>query len=298
MDERAMEPETTKIALYPGCSLEGTAASFEVSLREVLSAVGLRHDVLSGWSCCGATSAHAMDHGLYLSLALRNLTLAQSQGFDEILAPCAACYHRLASANYELKGDADLLRHLNAETGLDYRGGVKVRNVLDYLANVVGTPGIAERVVRPLSGLKVACYYGCLNTRVPRMAPFDDRACPEAMDRVVEALGAEPLDWAYKTECCGASLFVTAESAAFNLIAAILRDADLRGADCIAVACPMCHNNLDTRQELIRKEFGIARPLPTLFVSQLIGLAFGVPEGRLRIADSLVPFRRLGEDAA
>ncbi len=285
-----MENVMSRTAIYPGCSLEGTAGSFKVSLEKVLETLDVEYNMLDDWNCCGATSAHALDHTLYLSLAARNLELAEKQGYNEILAPCAACYHRLASANFELEKDADLLKRFNEKAGLNYQGKVKVRNVLDFLANVVGINRIASGVVNPLSDLKVASYYGCLNTRIPRMEAFDNIEYPTSMDRTVQALGAEALDWSYKTECCGASLFVSSESTANRLVSKILKDAVSRGADCITVACPMCHNNLDTLQDDIRAGFGISKPIPILFITQLMGLAFGMSESELKLDNSFVPF--------
>ena len=285
-----METVKLKTAIYPGCSLEGTESAYEKSLVKVLDALDIEHNTLDDWNCCGATSAHALDHSLYLSLAMRNLELAELQGYNEILAPCAACYHRLASANFELQKDADLLKRLNEETGLNYHGKVKVRNVLDFLANVLGTSQIASGLVNPLHDLKVACYYGCLNTRIPRMEAFDDVEYPTSMDRIVEALGAEALDWSYKTECCGASLFVSSESTASRLVSKILKDAVSRGADCIIVACPMCHNNLDTLQDDIQARFNISKLVPILFITQLMGLALGMSESELKLDNSFIPF--------
>ena len=285
-----METITGKTAIYPGCSLEGTAIGFKISLEKSLGALDITLPHLRDWNCCGATSAHALDHRLYLALNLRNLALAEDQGFDEILAPCAACYHRLASAAFEFGKDARLLERLNRETGLAYGGSVTVRNNLDYLANVIGTGRIAQAVVRPLSGLKVACYYGCLNTRIPRMKGFDVTENPISMDRIVRTLGAEALDWSYKTDCCGASLFISSESTAKRLVSKILKDAVARGADCIAVACPMCHNNLDTIQNDIRRAYDIPKPMPVLFITQLMGLSFGMTASELKLSHAFVPF--------
>lgn len=283
----------TKLAIYPGCSLEGTSHAFLDSVREILPVLDVEYSILDDWNCCGATSAHAIDHRLYLELALRNLALAEEQGFDEIIAPCAACYHRLASANFEFSQHPDLLEKIKTDSGIQYRGNVKVRNVLDLLANVTGTLKISEKGTKPLKDMKVACYYGCLNTRIPRMKPFDNVANPMAMDRIINAIGAKALDWSYKTDCCGASLFVTSEQTTRRLAARILEDAIVRGADCIAVACPMCHNNLDTKQSEIRNEFNLERPMPVLFISQLMGLAFGIGAGKLRLDDSFVPVNSL-----
>jgi len=275
-------------ALYPGCSLVGTARAYRSSLAAALAALGIELPELDGWNCCGATSAHALDHGLYLRLALRNLALAEKQGFGEVLAPCAACYHRLASANLEAARDAALLAEVNRGLDHPYGGAVAVRNVLDFLANVVGTERIAARVARPLPRTRVACYYGCLNTRVPRLRPFDDPARPTSMDRIVRAIGGVPVEWGYATDCCGASLFVTAEAASLRLVGRILADAAARGADCIAVACPMCHNNLDTKQARVRRAAGVGRALPVLFFTQLAGAAFGCGAAALRLGDGFV----------
>lgn len=281
---------SSRIALYPGCSLEGTASSFETSLTAVFEKLGIEYDTLKDWNCCGATSAHALDHKLYLSLNLRNLALAREQGFDEIFAPCAACYHRLASADLEISKNPHLADTLKSYTGLEYRGSVKIRNVLDLLTTNVGLERIKAAVKVPLSGMRIACYYGCLNTRIPRADCFDDREYPMSMDRIVTALGGKVIDWSYKTECCGASLFVTVPAASAKLCGKILKDAEARDVNCIAVACPMCQNNLDAKQDEVRAEFGISRAIPIVFITQLMGLAYGIDESRLQLASSIVPF--------
>ena len=282
-----------KTAIYPGCSLEGTANSYLASVEKVLKCLDISCAELDDWNCCGATSAHAVDHTLYLGLAAKNLELAEKQGYEEVLAPCAACYHRLASANADFARVDGLRERINKEAELNYGGTIKVRNVLDLLVNVVGTTRIAEKVRSPLSDLKVACYYGCLNTRIPHFKSFDNAAYPMSMDHIVEALGGKALDWGYKTDCCGASLFVTAEQTVHRLVSRIIKDAEARGADCICVACPMCHNNLDTKQDEFRAESGIERPIPVLFVSQLMGLAFGLDPAELRLADLFVSAKDL-----
>jgi heterodisulfide reductase subunit B len=246
---------------------------------------------LHEWNCCGASSAHATSRKLFLSLNLRNLALAEEQGFDEILAPCAACYNRLAGANLELTRDPALLAELNRETGLNYQGRIRVRNVLDLLSGLTGPGKIAAHVKRPLRGMKIACYYGCLNTRLPRADCFDDRENPTSMDNIVRALGGRPLDWSYKTECCGASLFISSEATAARLVGKILQDASARGAEAIAVACPLCQNNLDTKQKEFRAQLGIERPLPVLFITQLMGLAFGLSEKDVGLGMNFVPLR-------
>lgn len=278
-----------KAALFPGCTLEGSSSGFQRSLECVFDELGVACEELRGWTCCGASSAHALDHELHLALNMRNLALAEEQGFNELLAPCAACYHRLALAAHELNENESLRTLLQDDTGTKYGGTVTVRNLLDFLANSLGPAAVASRVRTPLEGLKAACYYGCLNTRTPRMATFDDREYPTSMDEIVRALGAETLDWSHKTECCGASLFVTNPDVSARLVGRILDDAVVRGADCIVVSCPMCQNNLDAKQDEIRAQFGVERPIPVLFLTQLIGLAYGIDPSRLAFRQLFVP---------
>lgn len=293
MDKAHTETVTGRTALYPGCSLEGTASAYAVSFRSVLAAIGIECPELREWCCCGATSAHALDHHLTLSLSLRNLWLAQEQGVDEVIAPCAACYHRLVSASVELSEDEDLRRRICADTGLEYRGEVKVRNALSFFFETVGPGVVSEAVVAPLSDLRVASYYGCLNTRVPGLDGRDDMECPMFMDRLVEATGAEPVGWSGKTSCCGGSLFATKEPVSAELVAPMLQEAVARKVDCIVVACPMCHNNLDTKQADIRRHYGIQDSVPVLFITQLIGMALGLKEAQLWMEQAFVPFRRV-----
>jgi heterodisulfide reductase subunit B len=262
---------------------------FRDSLLFAAKSLGLPCRELKGWTCCGASSAHALDPDLALCLALRNLELAERQGHAEVLAPCAACYHRLASASLQLNEDEDLRSRFNRRTGLDYSGSVRVRNLLDLLLNVVGTERIRAGVRRSLSPLRAACYYGCLNTRLPGLEPFDDRECPQSMDLIIEALGATPVEWDSRTQCCGGSLFVTERDLAARLAGDILQDAIRREAHCIVVSCPMCQNNLDVRQPEYRDRFGISRPMPILFLPQLMGLAFGASGHGVGLWRNIVP---------
>jgi heterodisulfide reductase subunit B len=286
--EPAVKPSA--VALYPGCSLEASSIQYRDTVLSAVDHLGFSCTELKDWSCCGASSAHALDKELGLCLALRNLALAEEQGCSELLAPCAACYHRLASANLRLSRDAELLARYNRRTGLAYGGSVHVRNLLDLLFNQVGIDALRARVRRPLPGLRAACYYGCLNTRIPDLTPWDDRECPQSMDLIVEALGAAPVDWDSRTECCGASLFVTARDLSARLVADILRDAIRRGADCIVVACPMCQTNLDVRQPEYRERNDISRQIPVLFLTQLMSLAFGETGSRVGLSRHVVPY--------
>jgi len=284
------EKDVEAIALYPGCTLETSSVQFRDSLKYVLDSLNIPCPELEEWTCCGASSAHAIDPPLSLALAQRNLMLAEEQGYSSLLAPCAACYHRLASAELKFRQTEQILADCNKLTGLTYNGNTGVLNLLDLLANTVGTDRIRAQVQRPLSDLRVACYYGCLNTKIPGLDLYDDRECPVSMDLIVEAVGATALDWCCRTECCGGSLFVTAEEVSARLIAEIIRDAVLVGAECIVVTCPMCQNNLEVKQREICDRFGISRVVPVLFLTQLMGLAFGATNADVGLYRNVIPF--------
>ncbi|MFW6103444.1 MAG: CoB--CoM heterodisulfide reductase iron-sulfur subunit B family protein [Bacteroidota bacterium] len=265
-----------KIGLYPGCSLETSAGNYLKSIEKVFSILDVDYSIMANWNCCGATSVKTIDQRLNLMFNLRNLAEAEKQGYEELVVPCASCFQRLASTEYELMQDHQLREDLIRESGYHYEGKVKVRNILDFFVNVIGLEQIASEVTEPLSGLVVASYYGCLNTRIPGVKSFDTMEYPMSMDNIVKTLGAETIDWSYKTDCCGASMFLTLASVSEGLVGKILKDASLRGADCITVSCPMCQTNLDTKQGKIRSKFSIDEPLPVPFITQLMGLAFGL----------------------
>lgn len=287
--------EKDKIALYPGCSLQTSSAHYLKSLKTVFNVLDIPFRLMEDWNCCGATSVKSINQHLDLLLNAKNLALAEQQGIKELIVPCASCYHRLLYAEYELNRDKELCEKINKEGEINYKGDVKVRNILDFFVNVVGLDLIKRNIKKPLEGLNVVCYYGCLNTRVPLEKVFDVREYPMTMDYLMQALGANVIDWSYKTDCCGASLFITAYSISEKLIGKVLMDAGLRGADCIAVSCPMCQTNLDTKQGIIRKKYSIERPLPVPFITQLMGLAFGCSPKELGVKKNFVSVKSLYE---
>jgi heterodisulfide reductase subunit B2 len=266
-----------KLGYFPGCSLHGTSREFDESLRAVALTVGVELAELDDWSCCGATSAHATNHLLGVALPARNLAVAESQGHDAVLAPCAACFNRLAAARHEIAADEALARRMPELLGRPFSNGVAVRNVVDVLRELV--PAIRAKTVKPLTGVKVACYYGCLLLRPAEVCNFDDPEAPVSMEEVVEATGATPVAWNMRLECCGAGFSIPRTGSVVRLGRAILEDARAAGAHAIVVACPMCHSNLDFRQKAMarRGETG----MPILFLSELVGLALGIEPDRL-----------------
>jgi len=266
-----------RIGYYPGCSLHGTSREFDESLRAVATALDVELVEVDDWSCCGATSAHATNHLLGVALAARNLALAEAQGQDAVLAPCAACYNRLASARHELAEDATLAGRIPAIIGRPLSGGVAVRNVVELLRGL--TTAIATKTVRPLAGLKLACYYGCLLLRPAPVGEFDDPEAPVSMEEVVAATGATTVAWNMRLECCGGAFSIPRTSSVVRLGRAIIADARAAGAGAIVVACPMCHSNLDFRQRAMAAR-GEPR-MPVLFLTEVVGLALGIAPARL-----------------
>ena len=277
-----------KYAYYPGCSLHSTAKEYDISAQAVCRALGIELQEIPGWICCGATSAHATSEILSLALPVANLTLAREMDLD-VMVCCAACYSRLRTANVAMRTNDERHAQVSQVVGKEYHGEVHVRHLLDVLVTDYGLDKLQERVTRPLSGWKVAAYYGCLLTRPPQVAHFDNPENPVSMDRLAVALGAEALDWPYKTECCGASLSLTTRGdVVLKLCRDILQMAGDAGADCIMVACPLCQANLDLRQSQINKRYGTGFQFPILYFTQLIGLAFGMNPDELGLSKLLV----------
>ncbi len=267
------------VGYYPGCSLESSAKEFDLSLRAVLKELGVDIQEIPDWNCCGASPAHALSEELDLSLSYRNLVQAEKAGLERILSPCPACYSHLKHTQDRLTEDSGLADRLREIVGKDYRGNVQSRHLLDFLREEVGLDRLKSSVKTPLQGLKVASYYGCL-TRLPGVE-LEDPENPLLIDEVIRILGGDPLDWSHKTECCGASLAVPRTDIALRLIHSILQAAQERGAECIAVVCPLCQANLDTRQGDVNKKYGSNHRVPILYLSQLIGLSQGLGYAQL-----------------
>ncbi|MCL5039466.1 MAG: CoB--CoM heterodisulfide reductase iron-sulfur subunit B family protein [Firmicutes bacterium] len=268
-----------KFTYYPGCSLHSTSWEYDASTRAVFQRLGIGLEELEDWSCCGATSAHATDDFLAKALPLRNLILAEEKGQD-IMLPCAACYNTLRTTDRFVRSGTQEAREVNQEVarvmGKEYRGTIESRHVLDVLGDETIQDLIKTRLVRPLTGLKVAAYYGCLLNRPPEVVSFDIPEQPVAMDRLLELIGAEPVEWSFKTECCGGSSAIPQPEVAVRLNSRIVLDALQSGAQAIVTACPLCHVNLDTRQEgVLGKTPGSENGVPILHVTELLGIALG-----------------------
>ena len=263
-----------RYAYFPGCSLSGTSIDFDLSVKFVARALGIELVEVRDWVCCGASSAHAMSHLLSIALPVVNLSHAEKDGFDQLVAPCFACLARCKTANAELQQDPDLRKKIDQVLAYPYRGNVKAYHPLEVF-HQLGMAKIKERVRKKLSGLKVACYYGCVLTRPPQICKFDQVEDPQSMDAIMRALGSEPVEWSFKTECCGVSMTLTRSDIVVKLTHDVLQEAKEAGAQAVVVACPLCQANLDGRQRQIEETYHTRYRLPILYITQWMGLAFG-----------------------
>jgi heterodisulfide reductase subunit B2 len=264
-----------EVAYFPGCSTHATAREYGASIRLVCRRLGMPLREIEDWNCCGSTPAHTVDYELATTLAARNLALAGRMGADEVVTPCSGCYSRLKTAAVQLAGDDDLRTRVEQAMGMPLAGDVAARHLLEFMLDSIGLEHIAAAVTRPLRGVRLAAYYGCLLSRPSRITGFDDPEQPRSMDRLLAALGAEPLDWSHKAECCGGSLAVPETDLVLDLIDEILAAAVRAGAEAVVVACPLCQVNLDSRQADIRRRGGTDYRLPIIYFTQMMGLAFG-----------------------
>lgn len=284
---------------YPGCSLHASGKEYDISTRALFKALNVGLKEVPDWFCCGATPAHNVDQLLSLSLCAKNLSLAEEVEGDLAVA-CAACFSRLKTTQHHLKEDGAMRKQV--ETAIDGPAAVEkpVKHILEILARDYGLEKLEAEVKKPLHGLKVACYYGCLLTRPPEVPELDDCEDPSIMEDLLRALGAEPVQWSHRMECCGANFTLSRPGVVLKLSHAILESARRAGAECIMVACPLCHGNLDIRQKDIKEQqsqggtlfaniFGsdVMQPgvepqdLPIFYVTQLAALAMGVASDRL-----------------
>lgn len=280
-----------RVSYYPGCSLEATARDYRQSLEYVCRRLGIELVEVEDWSCCGATAAHSTDAFLSLALPARNLQRAEAAGLD-LVVPCPLCFNRLKTTEAALKaGKPEGFPY-------DFRGGIQVWDLLDFLSRPDLLARIQAEVTRPLKDLKVVCYYGCMSNRPPKVTGARNPENPQSMDRLLTVLGAEVKDWSYKTDCCGASHTVARPDIVHTLVQRLYERALEAGAEAIAVSCQMCQANLDLPQAKIAEIFGKSYHLPVIYFTELIGAAWGAPETASWLAKHLVDPRPCLRDKA
>nr|MBN1229224.1 4Fe-4S dicluster domain-containing protein [Anaerolineae bacterium] len=272
------------VAYYPGCSLHGTAAEYNTSTVSVCEALDLNLIEPDGWGCCGSSAAHKMDPEAAFRLPFDNLVLIEQGGFSEVTMPCAACYSRHKFAVHDLNEHRQVVDDVAKETGYTYQDRVHVSTLIEAIHQHVGLKKITKKVQQPLNSLKLVTYYGCLLTRPSEVTGALHPENPTDMDDLLCAAGAEVLDWSYKTCCCGAAHSLTRTDIVLDLSGNLLKRAREVGADAIAVACPLCHMNLDARQFQMKLDF----EMPVLYFTQLLAIALGLPEKSAALSKNLV----------
>ena len=283
-----------RYAYYPGCSFGRSAWPYEASTKAVSEALGLELEVVEDWNCCGASEYFSLNKTAAYALVARNLALAARQdGLKQLLAPCSMCYLNLRKTDHYMGKYPKLGKTTNAALaagGLSYKpGSLEVRHLLDAVVNDVGLEAIAAKVTQPLAGLRVACYYGCLVVR-PEFngKSFDNPEYPTHLDQLMQALGAEVVDFPLKAHCCGGHMTQISSETAFELIRRLLHNADEYQADVIVTLCPMCQLNLDAYQSQVNRHFKTDYHIPVLYFTQMIGLAMGISPDALGIGSEFV----------
>jgi len=273
-----------ELAYYPGCSLKQSSALYDVQCRRIFEALGVTLAEIRDWNCCGATSASKVDDFLSVALSARNLGIAEASGYKQVVIPCSACYSKTMVAQQRLRDDSVLRDEINTEITHKVNGRIKIASVLEALLETVYAGSLKKKVQKQFQGLRPVCYYGCMLTRFPyHVTVPDDVENPKGMELVLKVLRANPLDWNSKTACCGASAAINDHKTALHLMAKIMQDAVLRGANCLVVTCPMCQLNMDAWQESFCRLYGIGERLPVYFLTELVGLAMGMSIEALQI---------------
>ncbi|MBU2536887.1 MAG: CoB--CoM heterodisulfide reductase iron-sulfur subunit B family protein [Proteobacteria bacterium] len=267
-------------AYYPGCSSTGTSLEYDMSSRAVCGALDITLTDVPDWSCCGSTPAHTVDHTLSSALSARNLDQVASMGLDSCITPCPSCLANLKTAKHRMEevGFRDKVNNL-----LDKPANTQVgaKSVLQILVEDYGVANIKKKVVKPLTGLAVGAYYGCILNRPAELMQFDNREHPMAMDNIMEALGATVVPFPLKVECCGASFGIPRKDLVMRLSGKLLDTAKSIGAMALVTACPLCQMNLDMRQTQINNANSSSHKIPIFYFTQLMGLALGLTEKEL-----------------
>ena len=282
----------TKLAYYPGCASATHAIDQEISTKAVFEKLGIELTEMVDWNCCGA--AEVEDPMLVYALNARNLVIAEREGVD-VATPCSICFYNLARTDKVLKEDEGIREKIrNIDSSLDYKGTIKARHTLDVIVSEVGLDEISGRLEKQVA-VKVAPYYGCYIGR-PSEIGFDDPENPKSLDRLIELIGGEVVPFRpVNVRCCGGPLMMTKGDIAFEMARKILETAKMEGADCIVVACPLCHMMLDAKQPDIEEYFDIRIKMPVLYFTQLLGLALGIEPMKLALHQNIVPTNEIEE---
>ena len=289
-----------KYGYYPGCTLKKNALPFDRTALWTMEALGLDFAEMEVWNCCGTSFGLSRDLIIHQVAPMRNILRAREQGFDAIVTLCSICYNTLKRANSFVAEDDLVRRRITGfldEYG-PYDGSFPVYHLLEVLEDRLGHAALREKVTSPLEGLRAAPYHGCMLVR-PASLGFDSMERPGRITRLLDALGAEAVDFPFTTECCGAYHAVGEKDTAVEFTRRILDSARDRGAEALVTSCPLCHYNLDRGQESLgAKDTG----MPVVYFTQAMAFALGAPAQDLGFETHFVDptglFQRLETAAA
>lgn len=292
-----MSQQNEKMAYYPGCSMDGLGKAYQKSTEVVFGDLDIPMNRIKDYNCCGSVEVKNISYDLSVFLPSRNLALAKEMGAQTVIAPCNGCVYALARANKSIMEDASTKQRLDsylAKAELpDYSGEVEVKHVLEVIRNTVGVEGVRQKVTRPLKGLKVACYYGCLYTRPKSYtgaggnSEKDNPEQPYFMDELLRAAGATTVDFPVKTICCGGGHTISDREVSVGFSAAILNEATRAGADVVATMCPLGQINIEMNIPKITEQYGAEIVRPVVYFTQLLGLSFGHSRRELAIQENI-----------
>jgi heterodisulfide reductase subunit B2 len=253
-----------KFSYYPGCTDHSTSLEYGLSAHAVFKALNVEMVEIEDWNCCGAAATHSINHLLSLCLPARNIAIAQATHAGPLVIPCAGCFNMMKRAEYALQSDEAKRKEIEEIVGFTYQPGFEIKALMDVVVNGVGLETIRNAVKKPLKGLKTACYYGCALVRHPKVTKLDDPENPQSLDRLMKAIGAEPVEWSYKVDCCGADLALTYGDAVKKLVGKIVSMAKEADAQCLVTSCGLCQANLEMRQD---------ENFPVFYFTELMGVA-------------------------
>jgi heterodisulfide reductase subunit B len=282
-----------KVTYYPGCFLQGTAKDYAESILGICQHLNIQFEEVPDWNCCGATAAHSIDHRASIELAGRNLNLAAGLPHADMLVPCPMCFNRLKTASFVLKGDQKERYNIDLHDSIP-----EIWDLANFFATDDMLQLVAGQLKKPLNGLRVVCYYGCMANRPQEITKATDVENPQSMDRIIENLGGTAISWPYKADCCGASQMLSRPDIVSRLVAKLYDMAQRVDAQAVVVSCQMCQANLDIFQERVGVDWGKRFSLPIYYFSELIGLAMDVKGVRKwlsrHITDPLSLLNKLG----
>lgn len=284
----------TKYALYPGCVMPTEQYAYEVSIRDVLPLLNIDLVDVEGFSCCGEPMK-SMNQLMTIYLSARNLALAEKQNLD-LFVPCPMCHLSLSECQRALEINSEMRDRINsmlASEDLQYKGSIDVVHTIDLLHDHIGIEEIKKHVKKSLSGLKVATHYGCHLIRPSEIGRPVDSENPQKMETILRVLGAEPMDYPEKLDCCGAMLLANLPESALTKTGQKLQKVQEQGFDVFVDVCPWCHRMFDSKQVKAGETVAVKLEIPVMYLTQLLGLALGVKKEKLGLEFNLSPVDKL-----